>query len=72
MEDLEERTEREINSLRVYSKVKDEISRSLIAFRRNYPAKHIAIDEITWEYISLGQGEETLLFLHGMAGAYDI
>lgn len=72
MDDLEERTEREINSLRVYSKVKDEISRSLIAFRRNYPTKHTAIDEITWEYISLGQGEETLLFLHGMAGAYDI
>ncbi|HEC24062.1 MAG TPA: alpha/beta hydrolase, partial [Chloroflexi bacterium] len=45
---------------------------SLRAFRETYPPRQIEVDGVTWEYVALGQGEEAILFLHGMSGAYDI
>ncbi len=39
---------------------------------RKYPTKTIAHNDLQWNYIDIGQGEETLLMLHGMGGAYDI
>ncbi len=52
--------------------VPEERLRSLERFRQEHPPKHLNVDGVTWEYIAVGQGEEALLFLHGMAGAYDI
>jgi pimeloyl-ACP methyl ester carboxylesterase len=45
---------------------------SLTAFRRAHPPERLLVDGVTWEYICTGHGEQALLFLHGMAGAYDI
>jgi maspardin len=56
----------------LYAKVDVETARSLHDFRSNYPPKQIEVAGVTWEYILNGQGEETILFLHGMSGAYDI
>lgn len=45
---------------------------SLQAFRGNYPPSHLSVDGKDWEYLAIGEGDETILFLHGMTGAYDI
>jgi len=41
-------------------------------FDRIIPLKTLQVDGTTWSYLSLGAGSETILFLHGMTGAYDI
>lgn len=56
----------------VYAKVDAVEVESLIAFRSANHPKMIEVNGINWEYISMGDGEETILFLHGMTGAYDI
>ncbi len=61
------------NSFReIYARVDDETARSLQAFRRDPPIKQLSIDGGIWDYVTLGHGDQTILFLHGMAGAYDI
>lgn len=45
---------------------------SLQAFRENHPPARLNEDGKDWEYLAVGEGEETVLFLHGMTGAYDI
>lgn len=39
---------------------------------RTRPLSFTMADKIRWEYYSGGQGSQTILFIHGMAGAYDI
>ena len=36
------------------------------------PLKTIEIDSVNWNYYSEGNGNKTILFLHGMVGAYDL
>ncbi len=48
----------------------DEVKRSLLEFRRQ-PLTTLKIDGVEWEYLTTGDGR-AVLFLHGMAGAYDI
>ena len=45
---------------------------SLLDFRESHPLRILNLRGIEWEYLSLGDGPETVLFLHGMTGAYDI
>lgn len=45
---------------------------SLLDFRSQHPPKHLQVNEKDWEYAAFGSGENTILFLHGMTGAYDI
>lgn len=45
---------------------------SLQSFRENYPPARLTVDGKDWEYLAIGEGEETVLFLHGMTGSYDI
>ena len=56
----------------IYSRVDEETKASLQAFRHENPTKLLGVNGTSWEYLSLGEGEEAVLFLHGMAGAYDI
>jgi pimeloyl-ACP methyl ester carboxylesterase len=56
----------------VYARVDEGTRRSLLAFRRDHPLIQIQVDGVIWHYVAYGQGEETVLFLLGMAGAYDI
>ena len=56
----------------LYAKVPDDIKRSLQTFRRIHEIQRIEVNGRTWRYLAIGKGEETILFLHGMAGAYDI
>ena len=56
----------------LYSNVDVDIVDSLHAFRRANPVQTLELRGVGWEYLSLGQGPETILFLHGMTGAYDI
>ena len=39
---------------------------------RTKSLQQVPIDGHTWNYLATGSGKETLLFLHGMGGAYDI
>jgi pimeloyl-ACP methyl ester carboxylesterase len=56
----------------VYAKVDSDIVASLKEFRAAHPPKVIEVNGMDWEYVAFGEGEETILFLHGMTGAYDI
>lgn len=51
--------------------LKDSVLSSLQAFRAE-PVKTIQLDGNNWKYHVAGQGDTTLLFLHGMGGSYDI
>lgn len=39
---------------------------------RSRPTKQLEIDGVKWNYYSGGNGNKTILFLHGMGGAYDL
>ena len=57
---------------RLYAKVPEKISSSLLAFRKAYDRQTLAGDGIAWPYVRVGNGDETIVFLHGMGGGYDI
>lgn len=57
---------------KLYARVDPAIINSLQSFRQANPPQRLQVDGATWEYISIGQDQETVLFLHGMTGAYDI
>jgi pimeloyl-ACP methyl ester carboxylesterase len=63
---------RRIPFQQLYREVPDETRRSLRVFRKNHVLKHIEVDGTTWTYMAAGEDRATILFLHGMAGAYDI
>jgi maspardin len=56
----------------LYANVDQETAGSLVAFREANPLKAVVVEGKTWEYVVMGQGENTVVFLHGMTGAYDI
>jgi pimeloyl-ACP methyl ester carboxylesterase len=56
----------------LYAKVEPSKVASLQAFRAAHPPQYMDVDGVAWEYVAFGAGDETILFLHGMTGAYDI
>ena len=56
----------------LYAKVDADTVASLRDFRRAHPVRTLNLHGVKWDYLSLGEGPETILFLHGMTGAYDI
>ncbi len=50
---------------------KDEPARQLKAFLER-PVKTLRVNNVTWEYYMGGKGPATILFIHGMGGAYDL
>jgi maspardin len=55
-----------------YVKVDPKITASLKTFRAEHPAKSLKVNGVAWEYVAFGKGQETIVFLHGMTGSYDI
>ena len=53
---------------KLYAQVPADASQSLQAFRGSRPLKLLFVENIPWNYISLGQGPETILLLHGRGG----
>ena len=56
----------------IFSRVDGETIASLQAFRKAHPPQTLKISGAEWQYTTFGDGDETILFLHGMTGAYDI
>ena len=56
----------------LFDRVDDETVQSLQAFRQEHPVKEVDNNGRSWQYVTVGDGAETILFLHGMTGAYDI
>lgn len=56
----------------LYSNVDPAVVNSLQSFRETNPPQTLQVAGTDWEYVAAGQGPETILFLHGMTGAYDI
>ena len=56
----------------LYADVDQGVAQSLVAFRAANPTKIVEVNGLAWEYVVMGQGEDTVVFLHGMTGAYDI
>ena len=50
----------------LYAAVPEEIRRSLQRFRRKYALRQVRVDGLDWHYLSVGDGEATILLLHGM------
>ena len=56
----------------LYTNVDAETVASPGRFRETYPLRTLEVRGVEWSYLSLGIDPETILFLHGMTGAYDI
>lgn len=56
----------------LYANVPAEKSAALQAFRAANPPSHLTVNGVSWEYLATGQGQKTIVFLHGMTGSYDI
>ncbi|GAB4542871.1 MAG: hypothetical protein Fur002_13900 [Anaerolineales bacterium] len=56
----------------LYQAVAPNRIRELEAFRQENPPAYLEVNGKRWEYLSVGAGDETVLFLHGMTGSYDI
>ena len=56
----------------VYAPVDPSIVAALQRFRTTHPPRTINVSGRDWSYITMGSGEQTVIFLHGMTGAYDI
>ncbi len=67
-----ESTKADVLFERLYSDVDPRVAQSLLDFRSNNPPQLLVAGDIRWKYLSVGDGDSTLLFLHGMVGAYDI
>lgn len=57
---------------KLFSRVDEKKTSSLRDFRANSPLKKFQTGRTVWEYLTLGQSREAILFLHGTTGAYDI
>ena len=71
---MDENSEFEADSpfVHLYRKIDPRLARSLLSFRKRYPPRTFSHAGYDWPYIVAGQGDETALLLHGMAGAYDL
>jgi pimeloyl-ACP methyl ester carboxylesterase len=56
----------------IYAKVPEETRKSLHTFRKSRELQGVDVDGKTWNYISVGRGDDTVVLLHGMGGAGDI
>ena len=56
----------------LYARVDPAQVTSLLDFRQLYPPQHLVVNGVNWEYLALGEVGMPILFLHGLAGAYDI
>ena len=60
------------SSQELYARAPADKVASLAAFRANIPVRRLPVKGVEWEYIATGAGAQTVLFLHGMTGSYDI
>ena len=65
-------TKAEVLFERLYKDVDTSVVQSLLDFRLNNPQKLLVTAGVPWKYLSVGEGENAILLLPGMAGAYDI
>ncbi len=61
---------------RTYRDVSDELVQSLKAFRKAHPRQTITVEaeyveQVTWTYVTGGEGEGTILFLHSVPTTWD-
>lgn len=62
----------QVDTEELYADVDRATFASLEAFRATHPVQRLAVDGHDWEYVVVGDGPTTAVFLHGMSGAYDI
>ncbi len=58
------------DALDLYDGTDKEPINGLAAFRK-IPTKTVTAEGHSWQYVVLGSGPKTIVFLHGMAGGYD-
>ena len=56
----------------LYSGVDREVVESLFEFRADHTPQRLDVGGTIWSYLSLGEGPETVVFLHGFGGSGDI
>jgi pimeloyl-ACP methyl ester carboxylesterase len=60
----------QVNFFKLY-KINDKFSENLKILKAK-PLKEIMVNGIKWNYYAGGNGTKTILFIHGMGGAYDL
>jgi maspardin len=60
------------DSRQLSEKVPSEERVSLLKFRTEHQPRFVEAQGKKCEYVAFGQGTDTIVFLHGMTGAYDI
>jgi maspardin len=63
---------RPVSFARLYAAVDPAARESLQNFRQTCPVRQIEANGLSWKYVTLGEGKQTILFLHGLAGSHDI
>jgi maspardin len=63
---------RRVDPVQLYAEVDPASAASLRDFRAAHPVRRLTVDGWPWEYVVLGEGDSTVVFLHGMSGAHDI
>lgn len=56
----------------LYANVDDRQRSALQAFRLENRLKHMHVNGSKWAYLVAGEGDQTIVFLHGMGGGFDI
>ena len=56
----------------IYAAVPENTRSSLQTFRNRNELRTIMVNKKKWQYVVVGDSQRTILFLHGMAGGYDI
>jgi hypothetical protein len=56
----------------LYAGVDQNVVNSLVTFRTVHAIETVDVKNVVWEHVVMGQGEDTIVFLHGMTVAYDI
>ncbi|MCI2228727.1 alpha/beta hydrolase [Polaribacter sp. MSW13] len=51
---------------------KNDIASKTLREFQNRKTKKITVNSVSWQYLSTGKGTKTIVFLHGMGGAYDL
>ena len=56
----------------LYGRVPSGVLSSFSEFRMGNTLRQLHLNGFDWQYLSAGDGDKSLLFLHGMGGGYDI
>ncbi len=56
----------------LFAPIPPDMREDLERFRKTHPIQYVEVDGLQWPYVVIGQGDTSMVLLHGMAGSWDI